>query len=107
MGVALSVLQQFFADCPEVKEMWEDAREGGKRSLRRTQFKAALEGNPQLLIWLGKQYLGQSDKSEVEHSGTIENLHTWIVEAHRASGVTDAIEGQSRLVDGPRDPGDE
>jgi hypothetical protein len=36
----------------------------GKRSLRRAQFDAALNGNPALLIWLGKQYLKQSDKVE-------------------------------------------
>ena len=32
-----------------------------KVSLRRTQFKMA-QTNPALAIWLGKQYLGQSDK---------------------------------------------
>lgn len=30
-------------------------------SLRRAQIRTALEGNATLLIWLGKQYLGQSD----------------------------------------------
>ena len=30
-------------------------------SLRRAQFKAAMDGSPALLIWLGKQYLGQRD----------------------------------------------
>ena len=30
-------------------------------SLRRAQIQTALSGNPTLLIWLGKQYLGQSD----------------------------------------------
>lgn len=37
-------------------------RERAKESLRRSQFKAALKGNPTMLIWLGKQYLGQTDK---------------------------------------------
>lgn len=36
----------------------------GKSSLRRMQWKAAENGNTTMLIWLGKQYLGQSDKSE-------------------------------------------
>jgi hypothetical protein len=39
--------------------------EGGKSSLRRAQWKAALAGNPTMLIWLGKQKLGQRDKQEV------------------------------------------
>jgi hypothetical protein len=30
-------------------------------SLRRAQIRTALEGNATLLIWLGKQYLGQTD----------------------------------------------
>ncbi len=34
----------------------------GKRSLRRAQFRLALRGNAALLIWLGKQWLGQEDK---------------------------------------------
>ena len=44
-------------------------REGGKTSLRRAQWTSAVvKGNPTMLIWLGKQFLGQSDKvqSEVE-----------------------------------------
>ncbi len=42
---------------------------GGRVALRRRQFEIALEGNPTMLIWLGKQMLGQADKAEqrVEH----------------------------------------
>jgi len=36
-------------------------RESLKHSLRRAQITVALNGNPTLLIWLGKQMLGQSD----------------------------------------------
>lgn len=35
----------------------------GKSSLRRMQWKAAMNGNVTMLIWLGKQYLGQADKT--------------------------------------------
>ena len=35
-----------------------------KHSLRRAQIKFALRGNPSLLIWLGKTYLGQSDQQQ-------------------------------------------
>jgi hypothetical protein len=34
-------------------------------SLRRKQFEAAMNGNTTILIWLGKQYLGQRDKREM------------------------------------------
>lgn len=37
------------------------AKDSGKASLRRIQWKLALEGNPTMQIWLGKQLLGQRD----------------------------------------------
>jgi hypothetical protein len=36
-----------------------------KKKLRKAQIDSALSGNATLLIWLGKQYLGQTDKQEV------------------------------------------
>ncbi len=45
-------------------------RAGGKMSLRRRQLEMA-QDNPTMAIWLGKQYLGQSDKAENKHSGEI------------------------------------
>lgn len=45
---------------------------GGKVSLRRAQFKSAVENlNPTMLIWLGKQHLAQADK--VEHIQEVNN----------------------------------
>ncbi len=38
-----------------------------KMKLRRSQFRAAEQGNPTMLIWLGKQYLGQSDRTIDEY----------------------------------------
>jgi len=39
----------------------------GKASLRRQQFRVAEKGNATMLIWLGKQYLGQRDyKVEID-----------------------------------------
>ena len=37
----------------------------GKISLRRKQMEIALNGNVGMLVWLGKQYLDQSDKTKV------------------------------------------
>ena len=36
----------------------------GKMSLRRKQYEVAQSGSVPMLIWLGKQYLGQADKVE-------------------------------------------
>ena len=43
-----------------VEEMQDHFRAYGRASLLRTQFKLA-ERNPTMAIWLGKQYLGQTD----------------------------------------------
>jgi hypothetical protein len=43
----------------------EKGREEGRASLRRVQYKAALAGNATMMIWLGKQLLGQKDRQEV------------------------------------------
>jgi len=37
----------------------------GRASLRRMQWKKAQDGDRVMLIWLGKQYLGQRDRHEV------------------------------------------
>jgi hypothetical protein len=42
----------------------------GRTSLRRLQWKAAESGNTTMLIWLGKQYLEQSDKQELNANVT-------------------------------------
>jgi len=39
-------------------------KETGKGRLRDAQLKAALGGNVTMLIWLGKQYLGQKETNE-------------------------------------------
>lgn len=44
----------------------------GKASLRRKQYKKAVEdGNTTMLIWLGKQYLGQKDQQEISSNNPI------------------------------------
>lgn len=56
VGCDRATLQRRFAAAVE------KGRAEAKISLRRAQYKAALRGNPAMLIWLGKQYLGQTDK---------------------------------------------
>lgn len=37
----------------------------GRISIRRAQFQSANKGNTSMLIWLGKQYLGQKEQQEI------------------------------------------
>ncbi len=50
------------------------SRENGKMSLKRWQFKRAEQGSDRMLIWLGKQYLGQRDVIENNNTHEIEDL---------------------------------
>ena len=42
----------------------------GKMSLRRKQHEVAMSGNTTMLVWLGKQYLGQTDKQAVDNTSS-------------------------------------
>ena len=50
-------------DCT-FSEYFGQKRSEGKKSLRRKQFDTAMSGNPTMLVWLGKNWLGQTDKLE-------------------------------------------
>ncbi len=70
-GVSVDVLHRA---CKRVHGMnfadfFKQNRGQGKVSLRRYQWQAAQKGNPTMLIWLGKQFLQQSDKNTHEISG--------------------------------------
>ncbi len=57
----------------ELCEAIKKHAEGGRASLRRAQYKLAMEGNATMQIWLGKQHLKQRDPSrnaEIEAKGS-------------------------------------
>lgn len=43
----------------------------GRMSIRRQQYKSAEAGNVTMQIWLGKNYLGQSDKQDHNLTGDL------------------------------------
>src|SRR3954468_8014774 len=45
---------------PDYAGVFDKGRADGRISLRRAQWQSALAGNSTMLIWLGKQELGQS-----------------------------------------------
>lgn len=59
-----------------LKSIWEVGLARGRISLRRAQLQAAHSGDRTMLIWLGKQLLGQVDKVEQE----VKNDQRWVVE---------------------------
>lgn len=62
------IKEQFDMSFPEY---FAQKRQAGKISLRRKQYESAMSGNTALLIWLGKQYLNQTDKIEEQASKKI------------------------------------
>jgi len=60
-GVSLSTVQRRFS------EIIEAGVAERRRGLRKKQLARALEGSDTMLIWLGKQDLGQRDHKEVRH----------------------------------------
>jgi hypothetical protein len=74
LKVAENTFLKFLSDHPQAREAFEMGKGQGLHSLRRSQFKLA-ETNAAMAIFLGKNYLGQSDKQEFEHSGGIDVSH--------------------------------
>jgi hypothetical protein len=52
-------------------EALEIGRAHGATSLRRLQWQLAQEGNATMLVWLGKNYLSQTDKLEQKNDGDV------------------------------------
>lgn len=67
LNVSYDTLQRACKKEKEVKfaDYIEQKRKAGHASLRRKQWSLVDKGNAVMCIWLGKQYLGQKDKSEI------------------------------------------
>lgn len=68
LGVSADVLTnskniETFSECKK------KGMENGKASLRRKQYEVAMNGNCTMLVWLGKQYLGQKEQVNAEVNG--------------------------------------
>lgn len=71
LGCSANAIEQLNNESPFFAMALEQGEGELKSSLRRKQIAVAMEGNPSMLIWLGKQYLGQVDKREIESKAEI------------------------------------
>lgn len=62
LGINVRTLQRD----AEFRRTYKKGMDEGKSSLRRMQWKAAETGNSTMMVWLGKQYLHQTDKAEID-----------------------------------------
>lgn len=96
LGVSIRTLQRNKEFC----RVYKKGLDSGRMSLRRLQWKAAERGNTPALIWLGKQYLSQSEnpqelmlkREELEHKRYID---------------TERLELEKRKLSGDLDKDDE
>ena len=66
LGMDEDTLERNIAERGEVNfsEIYKKYSGQGKTSLRRLQYSSAESGNVTMQIWLGKQWLGQTDKTD-------------------------------------------
>lgn len=83
-------------------ESLKKGRESLKTSLRRFQYKAAQNGNAAILIWMGKQYLGQRDKIDMDVKDARQRAEAAIVSLMNETGVqrNEAIKQLSARIEG-------
>lgn len=79
-GISVSTFWEHLQRDPGLQATIDEARENGRGTLRRFQWQQAAAGNPTMLIWLGKQMLGQRDRQEVSgpEGGAIELIVTGV-----------------------------
>lgn len=71
LGVSHPTFLAFMERYPEVADVLHQGKELGKRSLRRTQFELA-KSNAGMAIFLGKNYLDQTDRQDITQSVTVD-----------------------------------
>ena len=67
-GVAKTTLDKKMIDEPRLRRYWDAGKQDGLNYLREQQFALASTSAP-MGIFLGKNYLGQRDRHDLEHSG--------------------------------------
>lgn len=74
LGMSYATFKRRKVEMPELVQAIETGRDQGRQMLRAAQWTKAIGdgdtvGNITMLIWLGKQYLGQSDKADLYSGG--------------------------------------
>jgi hypothetical protein len=60
----------------QYRDVWDQGMAKGNISLRRKQFQRADAGDKTMLIWLGKQWLGQKDAPD--HTVNTSAVEAWL-----------------------------
>lgn len=77
------------------REYREKKKEPLRISLRKKQIDIALKGNVTMLIWMGKQHLGQTEKVEQKNETDQKLEVTYVAEWGSSKEATDKFESNS------------
>jgi len=100
VGVAFSTLEERLKQ-PDYREAYERGIGNLHMSLKRKQVEMALAGDRTMLIWLGKNYLGQRDNLDSKLTGSGPNGEIEV----DASPVEQLERGINRILQRRRAPG--
>jgi hypothetical protein len=67
LGISRMTFHRHMEKNEALQEVFERGADKGRATLRRLQWKGAEDGNATMLVWLGKQLLGQRDS--IAHTG--------------------------------------
>ena len=76
VGVCSKTFYDHLKQDPDMQQAIDEGRQAGRTTLRRLQWQRANAGSDTMLIWLGKQLLGQRDKAQIEADVN----GTWVVQ---------------------------
>jgi hypothetical protein len=74
LGCSVDTITRRIQDNPDFADAIKSGRSFGKMSIRRMQYGSAEKGSVAMLIWLGKQYLGQKEKVEYDDSDATKEI---------------------------------
>ena len=78
------------------RKEYEMGREEMKLTLRQLQWKHAQNGNTALLIFLGKNFLQQTDKNQIDHTNNLETVLKEI--GFQGNPMDDQADSQQREI---------
>ena len=79
LGMHETTFRRKLQQIEELSHAWVSGQANMHHQLRQAQYKTAVDDrNPTMLIWLGKQYLGQKDKDAVQPKITVDTKDTTI-----------------------------
>jgi len=101
LGVSSSWLDTQKKNNPDLEGAILAGNANLRSSLRSAQVRLALTGHPTMLIWLGKQFLGQSDKQEIKQENTLNVVLQDAVRELRELGRDEVLKIKQIIEKGP------